>query len=191
MVRTALATLVMLLCAASGGAFVFSPAAINPRAATPATVQQTTQAAYRMAQTSTRMALATPPPAANMPTLSPEIDSRSLSIKAIASHDDYLAALSENQDKLVVLKFYDQFCRACDEIRPRFEELSRNADPSDVAFFQVEFTTSKDLCKQLGIRRLPTVQIYTEEGRVADLPAGPSRFSQVEEKLVEVMATRT
>lgn len=28
-----------------------------------------------------------------------------------------------------------------------------------------KFTASKDLCKQLGIRRLPTVQIYTEEGR--------------------------
>lgn len=139
--------------------------------------------------TSPSMALATPPPT-NLPSMSSDIDTRPSSIKPISSHDEYLNALAENQDKLVVIKFYDQFCRACDEIRPRYEELSRGAHAQEAAFFQVEFTSCKDVCKQLGIRRLPTVQIYNEEGRVADLPAGPSRFSQVEKIFEEVMAKR-
>ncbi|CAM9975510.1 unnamed protein product, partial [Laminaria digitata] len=68
--------------------------------------------------------------------------------------------MAQHQDKLVVVKFFDQFCRACDEIRPRFEELSRSQPSEDAAFFELEFSTSKELCKQLGIKRLPTVQIY-------------------------------
>ncbi|CAM9847055.1 unnamed protein product, partial [Hapterophycus canaliculatus] len=56
----------------------------------------------------------------------------------IASNDDYLNAMAEHQDKLVVIKFYDQFCRACDEIRPRFEELSRSEPEEDAVFFNLE-----------------------------------------------------
>lgn len=58
--------------------------------------------------------------------------------QALGSHDEYLAAMAQNQDKLVVVKFFDQFCRACDEIRPRFEELSRSQSSESAAFFELE-----------------------------------------------------
>lgn len=63
--------------------------------------------------------------------------------QALGSHDEYLAAMAQNQDKLVVVKFFDQFCRACDEIRPRFEEMSRSQSSEDAAFFELE-VRSKD-----------------------------------------------
>lgn len=37
-----------------------------------------------------------------------------------------------------MIKFYDQFCRACDEIRPRFEELSRSLPEEEAVFYHVE-----------------------------------------------------
>lgn len=60
-----------------------------------------------------------------------------MSPQRISSHDELLNALALHQDKLVVIKFYDQFCRACDEIRPRFEELARQCSSSG-AFFEIE-----------------------------------------------------
>eukprot|EP00903_Cladosiphon_okamuranus_P006381 g6246.t1 len=127
--------------------------------------------------------VATPPPESVAPTQEPE---RRSNVQAIRSNDDYVNAIAQHEDKLVVIKFYDQFCRACDEIRPRFEDLSRSLPEEEAIFFQVEFSESKDLCKQLGIRRLPTVQIYDgAAGRVADLPSGPSRFADVEERFAE------
>ena len=58
--------------------------------------------------------------------------------QSLGSHDEYLAAMAQHEDKLVVVKFFDQFCRACDEIRPRFEELSRSRPSEDAAFFELE-----------------------------------------------------
>lgn len=58
--------------------------------------------------------------------------------QAIQSNDDYTLAMAQHEDKLVVIKFYDQFCRACDEIRPRFEELSRSLPENEAMFFELE-----------------------------------------------------
>lgn len=58
--------------------------------------------------------------------------------QAIASNDDYVNAMAQHEDKVVVIKFYDQFCKACDEIRPRFEELSRSLPEEEARFFQLE-----------------------------------------------------
>ncbi|CAM9119514.1 unnamed protein product [Ectocarpus sp. 8 AP-2014] len=129
------------------------------------------------------------PPAAR-PTAAQEPERRP-NVQAIDSNDDYVSAMAQHEDKLVVIKFYDQFCRACDEIRPRYEDLSRSQPEEDAVFFDVEFSGAKDLCKQLGIMRLPTVQIYDgTNGRVADLPAGPSRFTDVEEKFASVISSK-
>lgn len=57
--------------------------------------------------------------------------------QGISSHDELLRSLGDNQNTLVVIKFYDQFCRACDEIRPLYEELAQ-ARSDDAAFFEVE-----------------------------------------------------
>ncbi|CAM9595137.1 unnamed protein product [Choristocarpus tenellus] len=104
-------------------------------------------------------------------------------IKTINSHDDFLASMVQSQNKLVVVNFFDKFCRACDEINPKFEKMALDRN-DDASFYRVEFSTNKSLCKQLGIQRLPTVQMYAGSlGRVEDMPAGPSRFSQVEVSL--------
>ena len=58
--------------------------------------------------------------------------------QAIRSNDDYVNAMAQHEDKLVVIKFYDQFCRACDEIRPRFEELSRSLPEEEAMFYELE-----------------------------------------------------
>ncbi|CAN0533913.1 unnamed protein product, partial [Ectocarpus sp. 12 AP-2014] len=60
------------------------------------------------------------PPAAKS-TAAQEPERRPIVQQAIDSNDDYVSAMAQHQDKLVVIKFYDQFCRACDEIRPRYE----------------------------------------------------------------------
>lgn len=62
-------------------------------------------------------------------------------MQAIRSNDDYVNAMAQHEDKLVVIKFYDQFCKACDEIRPRYEELSRSLPEEDARFFELEVRT--------------------------------------------------
>lgn len=59
-------------------------------------------------------------------------------LQGLASNDDYVEAMAKHHDKLVVIKFYDEFCRACDEINPRFAELSRAHSEEDAVFFELE-----------------------------------------------------
>jgi hypothetical protein len=62
-------------------------------------------------------------------------------------------------------------------------------DNPGVSFYEIEFTKAKSLCKSLGIKVLPTVQIYQgAEGKIADLPVGPKRFHLAEERLAEVLS---
>lgn len=58
--------------------------------------------------------------------------------QAIGSNDDYVNAMAQHEDKLVVIKFYDQFCKACDEIRPRYEDLSRSLSEDEAMFYELE-----------------------------------------------------
>lgn len=64
-------------------------------------------------------------------------------VQAIGSNDDYVNAMAQHDDKLVVIKFYDQFCKACDEIRPRYEELSRSLPDEDAMFYELEVRGSR------------------------------------------------
>lgn len=73
-------------------------------------------------------------------------------LQSIGSNDDYATAMAKHDDKLVVIKFYDQFCRACDEIRPRFEDLSRSLPEEDAVFYELEVGRHK----KLGILRYST-----------------------------------
>lgn len=88
--------------------------------------------------------------------------------QAIGSNDDYLNAMAQHEDKLVVIKFYDQFCRACDEIRPRFQDLSRSLPEEEAIFFQVEVRACAD--EKVGQQspipsRLPCGVLCLDKGR--------------------------
>ena len=58
--------------------------------------------------------------------------------KRVRTNEDFISALAEHKDKLVVVKFYDKFCRACDEIRPRFDDLARSSGSDEAAFYEIE-----------------------------------------------------
>jgi hypothetical protein len=55
----------------------------------------------------------------------------------------------------------------------------------DVRFAEVEFGANAELCRSLGIKKLPNVHIYkgTELGRITGFPCGPSKFATLEDTL--------
>ncbi|CAN0185014.1 unnamed protein product [Pylaiella littoralis] len=187
--KSAGAIIGVLCCSASSaGAFVVPAGRPSASSVASSAARRTSATSARRVTGGLFMSSVATTPIASSPTATPDRRSK---VQLIGSHDDFTTAMAQHEDKLVVIKFYDQFCRACDEIRPRFEDLSHSVPDEDAAFFELEFSGAKDLCKQLGIRRLPTVQIYDgAAGRVADLPAGPSRFSDVEERFTEVVAAK-
>ncbi|CAM9441744.1 unnamed protein product [Discosporangium mesarthrocarpum] len=171
-----LRAIISLLCVSSALAFV-APSIVRP----PPTQHVCGGRASLVNRRPVGMSVATQPFEEMSAGLTPAAE-----IEPIQSHDDFLEAMACSQNELVVVNFFDKFCRACDEINDRYEKLAMNHG-HHASFFRVEFSRNRELCKQLGIQRLPTVQIYAGGlGRVRDMPAGPSRFHQVEKAMEEL-----
>lgn len=106
-------------------------------------------------------------------------------VETIASDADFLSAMAAGD--LVLVKFYASWCRACKTIEPRYKRLANEFH--DVArFYEVEFSANKDLCRRLGIKKLPCVQFYKgPDGCLDTVMCGPSKFADVKLKLKDVL----
>ena len=51
-------------------------------------------------------------------------------------------------------------------------------------FAEVEFSANAELCRTLGVKKLPNVHLYKGDvGRITGFPCGPSKFPLLEETL--------
>lgn len=58
----------------------------------------------------------------------------------------------------------------------------------EAAFYEIEFSANKDLCRRLDIKKLPCVQFFRgAEGHVATVMCGPSKFPDVRLKLEDLL----
>jgi thiol-disulfide isomerase/thioredoxin len=66
-------------------------------------------------------------------------------------------------DKLVVVKFYAAYCKACRSLAPKFLEVKNDPQLQNLPVVWAEFQTtkqSKELFRRLGVLTLPTVHFY-------------------------------
>lgn len=59
--------------------------------------------------------------------------------------------------QVVVIKFYASWCRACKALAPKFAKVAQ--DWPELEFCEMLFDDNKKLCKQLGIKVLPYVEV--------------------------------
>eukprot|EP00978_Attheya_sp_CCMP212_P004350 scaffold9496_cov40-Attheya_sp.AAC.2 len=115
-------------------------------------------------------------------------------ITSVEEIKDFLEFLGED-DRLCVVKFHASWCKSCQKFGIRYKKLAlQEGDKIDrhgallqkgrVRFAQVEFTANADLCRTLGVHKLPYIHIYSgSKGRVADFACGPKNFPLVIEKM--------
>ena len=91
--------------------------------------------------------------------------SKSPAISSIQTLDDFRAAIehSEATGKLLVVKYYAPWCRACLNIKPYFEKLAKGAvGQLSADFVEVDAGASRVLCALANIKKMPVVHIYSE-----------------------------
>lgn len=115
-------------------------------------------------------------------------------ITTVEEIKDFLEFLGED-DRLCVVKFHASWCKSCQKFGIRYKKLAlKEGDKIDrrgtvlekgrVRFAEVEFTANADLCRTLGVHKLPYIHIYSgSKGRVADFACGPKNFPLVIEKM--------
>jgi len=108
----------------------------------------------------------------------------------IINADQHNAWLKANPDKLMVIKFYAPWCRACKSVEPKYIQISKDDKYKDIPiiFGQLSVQHNKAYVKSLGIMALPSMQIYAgSEGLVENFPCGPSKIPMLKRKLTDTI----
>ncbi|KAG7350003.1 cyclic nucleotide-binding protein [Nitzschia inconspicua] len=84
-------------------------------------------------------------------------------IYQLTSEEEYRSFIHAHPDKLVVVKFYAAYCKACRSLAPKFLEVKDDPQLQNLPVVWAEFQTtknSKELFRRLGVLTLPTVHFY-------------------------------
>ncbi|MCX7863307.1 MAG: thioredoxin [Bacteroidales bacterium] len=88
---------------------------------------------------------------------------------------------SNNNDKLVVIDFWAEWCGPCRLIAPIIHELADEYKDS-VIFGKVDVDQENDLAIKFGIRNIPTV-IFMKNGQILDKIVGAVPKAKFVEKI--------
>jgi calmodulin len=115
-------------------------------------------------------------------------------IYAITTPDEHTALMkfAEEHQKLVILKVFAPWCRACKGLESKFIQISREteyAPSSTLPIIYASFTIqhNKAFVQSLGVLALPTIQFYVAGQLIDTFPCGPSKVPILRRKLTQLI----
>lgn len=107
----------------------------------------------------------------------------------LATGDQHKAFLQANSDKLVIMKVFAPWCRACKGLEPKFLQISKGEELKDkpIVFCSLTIQDNKAYVKSIGVLALPTVQFYKNGQLVDNFPCGPSKVPILKRKLSDLV----
>jgi len=121
---------------------------------------------------------------------SSEIKQDKNGIYDLETKEDHIAMLANHPSKIIIMKFYAPWCRACKGLEPKFVQISKDPKYANLPllFAQMSVQHNKAYIKSLGILALPSVHIYSgTEGLVENFPCGPSKVPVLKKKIAQVV----
>jgi thioredoxin-like negative regulator of GroEL len=130
----------------------------------------------------------------------------------VITHIDSAAAFQEYlqapDDRITVVSFHAAWCKSCQKFGRLYQKLAvdradwvagdtkilkinknnknKNAvilETGEVRLASIEWKANTELCRSLGVTRLPSVHYYQKGRKLAGFPAGPSKFQLVKDRL--------
>ncbi|WCJ42668.1 Thioredoxin-like 2 chloroplastic [Euphorbia peplus] len=100
----------------------------------------------------------------------------------IHSTQEFLGALSQADNKLVIVEFYGTWCASC---RALFPKLCRTAeDHPDILFLKVNFDENKPMCKSLNVKVLPYFHFYRgAHGQLESFSCSLAKFQKIKDAI--------
>ncbi|KAG8376126.1 hypothetical protein BUALT_Bualt09G0030900 [Buddleja alternifolia] len=100
----------------------------------------------------------------------------------IHSTQEFLTALSEAGEKLVIVEFYGTWCASC---RALFPKLCKTAqEHKDILFLKVNFDENKPMCKSLNVKVLPYFHFYRgADGQLESFSCSLAKFQKIKDAI--------
>lgn len=111
-------------------------------------------------------------------------------IWTVTTPDEHAALMEYAADKLVILKVFAPWCRACKGLEPKFLQLSREADYNEnvpILWASLSIQHNKAFVQSLGVLALPTIQFYVGGKLLDTFPCGPSKVPILKRKLAALI----
>lgn len=105
----------------------------------------------------------------------------------VATTGEFLEAMSRaaGHEVPAIVLFHAGYCRACKAVLPKFRRLAGETKPRGL-FVTVKMEDASALASRLGIRQIPSVQVYNgEHGKVEEFPCGPSSVQRLRDTVAE------
>lgn len=101
----------------------------------------------------------------------------------IHSTQEFLSALSQAGDKLVIVEFYGTWCASC---RALFPKLCKTAgEHPEILFLKVNFDENKPMCKSLNVRVLPYFHFYRgADGQLEAFSCSLAKFQKIKDAIL-------
>lgn len=101
-------------------------------------------------------------------------------MKDIHSTQEFVDALSEAGERLVVVDFFATWCGACRALYPKLVEIANEHE--DIVFLKVNFDENKPMCKSLGVKVLPFFHFYRgASGKLAAFSSSMSKLQRLQD----------
>ncbi|MCO5592531.1 hypothetical protein L7F22_046534 [Adiantum nelumboides] len=98
-------------------------------------------------------------------------------LRDVNSTQDFLDALSNAGEKLVVVEFFATWCGSCKALYPKLCQLA--GEHPDIEFLKVNFDENKAMCKSLNVKVLPFFHFYRgAEGRLDSFSCSLSKLEE-------------
>ncbi|CAN7081962.1 unnamed protein product [Brassica oleracea var. botrytis] len=100
----------------------------------------------------------------------------------IHSTEEFLKALSEAGERLVIVEFYGTWCASC---RALFPKLCKTAvENPNILFLKVNFDENKPMCKSLNVKVLPYFHFYRgADGQLESFSCSLAKFQKIKDAI--------
>ncbi|KAG6411260.1 hypothetical protein SASPL_129338 [Salvia splendens] len=100
----------------------------------------------------------------------------------IHSTQEFLTALSEAGERLVIVEFYGTWCASCKALFPK---LCRTAqEHPEILFLKVNFDENKPMCKSLNVKVLPYFHFYRgADGQLESFSCSLAKFQKIKDAI--------
>ncbi|XP_059633095.1 thioredoxin-like 2-1, chloroplastic isoform X2 [Cornus florida] len=100
----------------------------------------------------------------------------------IHSTQEFLSALSQAGDRLVIVDFYGTWCASCRALFPKLCKIAEQHP--EILFLKVNFDENKPMCKNLNVKVLPFFHFYRgADGLLESFSCSLAKFQKIKDAI--------
>lgn len=100
----------------------------------------------------------------------------------IHSTEEFLSALKDAGDRLVVVEFFGTWCASCRALFPRLCRMAE--EHPEILFVKVNFDENKAMCKSMNVKVLPYFHFYRgADGKVDEFSCSLAKFQKIKDTI--------